>query len=207
MKRRILLVVVVMMMALSPCAFASPVLNSANGHYYDIVSFAPEGGYLYNVMDTNHVVNDLNVWSYANGYAAATSYMGLGGHLATITTNAEDMFVLDMIRARNAGDSFVGGYKKADGSWAWVTGEQWSYTRWGAGEPNNFIAPWTDLTGEQYLRVRMINDGWNDDRGVSGNYVVEYENQEPAPTPIPGAVWLLGSGLVGMMGFKRTRKV
>ncbi|MDP3427857.1 MAG: hypothetical protein Q8S17_10845 [Humidesulfovibrio sp.] len=26
------------------------------------------------------------------------------------------------------------------------------------------------------------------------------------PTPIPGAVWLLGSGLLGIMGFKRARK-
>jgi len=27
-----------------------------------------------------------------------------------------------------------------------------------------------------------------------------------SPTPVPGAVWLLGSGLVGLMGFKRARK-
>lgn len=27
-----------------------------------------------------------------------------------------------------------------------------------------------------------------------------------APTPIPGAVWLLGSGLLGLAGFKRARK-
>lgn len=27
-----------------------------------------------------------------------------------------------------------------------------------------------------------------------------------APTPIPGALWLLGSGLVGLAGFKRVRK-
>ena len=26
------------------------------------------------------------------------------------------------------------------------------------------------------------------------------------PTPVPGAVWLLGSGLLGLMGFKRARK-
>lgn len=27
-----------------------------------------------------------------------------------------------------------------------------------------------------------------------------------APTPIPGAVWLLGSGLLGLVGFKRSRR-
>ncbi|MBU1041661.1 MAG: hypothetical protein KKF77_11240 [Proteobacteria bacterium] len=26
------------------------------------------------------------------------------------------------------------------------------------------------------------------------------------PTPVPGAVWMLGSGLLGLMGFKRARK-
>ncbi|MDP3425996.1 MAG: hypothetical protein Q8S17_01280, partial [Humidesulfovibrio sp.] len=28
-----------------------------------------------------------------------------------------------------------------------------------------------------------------------------------APTPIPGAVWLLGSGLLGLIGFKRSRRL
>lgn len=28
----------------------------------------------------------------------------------------------------------------------------------------------------------------------------------PAATPVPGAVWLLGSGLLGVLGFKRSRK-
>lgn len=27
------------------------------------------------------------------------------------------------------------------------------------------------------------------------------------PTPLPGAVWMLGSGLLGFMGFKRARKI
>lgn len=34
-------------------------------------------------------------------------------------------------------------------------------------------------------------------------YAPEYD---PAPTPIPAAVWLLGSGLAGLVGFKRRRK-
>lgn len=31
-------------------------------------------------------------------------------------------------------------------------------------------------------------------------------DSESAPTPIPGAVWLLGSGLVGLVGIRRTMK-
>lgn len=31
-------------------------------------------------------------------------------------------------------------------------------------------------------------------------------NSDPAPTPIPAAVWLLGSGLMGLVGYKRSRK-
>ena len=30
--------------------------------------------------------------------------------------------------------------------------------------------------------------------------------EAPAPVPVPGSVWLLGSGLLGLMGLKRAKK-
>lgn len=34
----------------------------------------------------------------------------------------------------------------------------------------------------------------------------KFTSADLKPTPLPGAVWLLGSGLLGFMGFKRSRK-
>lgn len=38
------------------------------------------------------------------------------------------------------------------------------------------------------------------------DYVVAITDAPLTPTPIPGALWLLGSGLMGLMGIKRARK-
>lgn len=48
-----------------------------------------------------------------------------------------------------------------------------------------------------------LNDGGSCD-GDYDDFILAAS--KTAPTPIPGAVWLLGSGLLGVMGFKRTRK-
>ena len=52
--------------------------------------------------------------------------------------------------------------------------------------------------------------GMNDD-GIKNACTDDFDDfilaaSKAAPTPVPGAVWLLGSGLLGMMGFKRARK-
>ena len=45
---------------------------------------------------------------------------------------------------------------------------------------------------------------WGDTRGGLGNVTIyDYTNTAVTPTPIPGAVWLLGSGLLGLVGLKR----
>ncbi|QJB58307.1 VPLPA-CTERM sorting domain-containing protein [Pseudodesulfovibrio sp. zrk46] len=38
-----------------------------------------------------------------------------------------------------------------------------------------------------------------------GEFAVSGTFDKTSPTPIPGAVWLLGSGLVGLVGFRRKR--
>ncbi|MBU1042360.1 MAG: hypothetical protein KKF77_14795 [Proteobacteria bacterium] len=37
-------------------------------------------------------------------------------------------------------------------------------------------------------------------------FAISHTAPTVAPTPIPGAVWLLGSGLLGLAGFKRSRR-
>ena len=58
------------------------------------------------------------------------------------------------------------------------------------------------------LKAGTLILGLNDDGSTDGDFddFILAAKAKTAPTPIPGAVWLLGSGLLGVMGFKRGRK-
>lgn len=57
-----------------------------------------------------------------------------GGDLASITTDAENLFV----EAAIPDTSWLGGTDAAsEGTWLWSNGDAWSYANWNAGEPNN----------------------------------------------------------------------
>jgi hypothetical protein len=92
----------------------------------------------------------------------------------------------------------LGGYQydkllEPAGHWRWVTGEPWSYTNWNKGEPNNY------LNVEDYLMMWNYNK-WNDGVTQGGGYIIEWNTN---PVPLPGAVWLLGSGLLVLAGLRR----
>ena len=55
-------------------AEALPIQWIGNGHYYDLVS---------STLD----------WSTADAAASASTYLGQQGHLATLTSSAEDLWV------------------------------------------------------------------------------------------------------------------
>lgn len=78
----------------------------------------------------------------------------LGGHLVTITSEEEQAFIYDNIKNKQMKSYWAGGLK-VDSEWTWITGEDWSYTNWNSGEPNN------DSDCEYYLHV--LDTGlWND---------------------------------------------
>lgn len=112
--------------------------NEYNGHYYKVYDFGMS-------------------WSEANNYCKS-----LGGHLVTITSSSENSFVYSIIKNNKKTVYWLGGY--LDGSWKWVTGEGFSYSRWGYYKPDN-------LTGEeiylQMYRIVVNNNSastWNDER-------------------------------------------
>lgn len=90
------------------------------------------------------------------------------------------------------------------GYWGWVTSEAWSSTNWRPGEPNDGRPGGGG--NEQYLHFLQDSGGplgtWNDAPGSLGfyGYVVEWDGN---PVPIPSAVWLVGSSLLGLVGQKR----
>lgn len=133
-------------------------------------------------------------WTEARDAAAAKELFGLKGYLATITTKAENDFIL----ARVSGTTWLGGSDEVtEGDWRWVTGPEGKmngglgrpisagFTNWNDGEPNN------NLGDENYLHMVDKSEPpgrWNDlpDPGSSGNYepkgyIVEYGGQAGDP--------------------------
>jgi len=77
----------------------------------------------------------------------------VGGHLATITSQAENEFIYKLIcnnkefwfiASNNYGyGPWVGGYKKEGSTdlkkgWEWVVGEEFKYSSWAPGVPDNY---------------------------------------------------------------------
>ena len=139
-------------------------LNSANGHVYEVV-FGPEPF----------------PWYEAKAQAKSRSFGGRQGHLATITSQAENDFIAASFPDAASGCCWLGGNQPGDtpapnpdpaaGS-QWVTDEPFTYTNWAGGEPN-------DAGGQEdsFAFLPEHPGEWNDVPGAGkvGGYVVEYE--------------------------------
>ena len=122
-----------------------------------------------------------------------------GGHLATITSRAEEEQIIELARAKGVEKLWIGaqvlnGYN-GEGVGHWITGEEWSYQNWHYDSKNNKSEPSRfDTNGdgveEFYVMLWYVNGAWswNDQRNdlVSSKYakqyvgkmgyVIEYEN-------------------------------
>jgi hypothetical protein len=98
-------------------------------------------------------------------HEAAAHCDGIGGHLVTINSQAENDFVWgqfgDYYHWLGATD------EECEGEWRWVTEEPFDYSNWAPGEPNNCCPPThcggDECTAEHYLAWASPSDGrWND---------------------------------------------
>lgn len=166
----------------SVIAIAMLLLSIGTAQAQTLVASGDFGGHHYEVYRQNGVA-----WTSARSTAESLSYMGVTGHLVTLTSEAEDGFV-EGLRAGAGLDRpevWAGGWQNppsnsADQNWVWITGESAIatgasrlFSNWQAGEPND-----TGAAGEQYLGIGHTNvQGWNDEANLGniGGFVVEYD--------------------------------
>jgi hypothetical protein len=162
-------------------------------------NYLPESDHFY------EFIPDVGIrWDDARVAAAANTYYGLQGYLATIISQEES----DLAGSQITGAGWIGASDSAlEGDWKWVTGPEagtsfWSglgsanggsvvtgkYANWnGSGEPN-------DAGGEDYAHITDPSMGvtgtWNDLSVIGGTsgvyqpkgYVVEYGGTSGDPT-------------------------
>ncbi len=161
-------------------SLSAAIYNPATDHYYELVS---------------------GDWSQAENLAIA-----LGGHLVTINDQAEqDWLLLNFSKVVRYWIGFTD--TQSEDTFVWVSGEPITYTNWAEREPNDY---WPDEGGEDYAAMNWnLDDGgtWNDfnpaihDGKDVRNGIVEFAN-----VPIPGAIWFLGSGIIGIVGIRKKIK-
>jgi hypothetical protein len=144
--------------------------QGGNGHFYEVVSVASPIG-----------------WDAARVEAETR-----GGHLATLTSAAENDFVGALVHA-NGRNAFLGGFQidpsaPANVGWSWVTGEAWSYTNWAAGEPNDQGSP------SEWVLEMWSNRQWNDVPNAGSGYAEWAYVVEVVPAPSTALLTLLGLG-------------
>ena len=119
---------------------------------------------------------ELNIlWDDAQEY-----FKSINGHLATITSQKENDFIYNYITSLGYQSAYFGATDKDnEGTWMWVTGEEFDYSNWHKNEPNN------EQNSENYaMFYYKYKDGtWNDGGAHTINanlsktpYICEWDN-------------------------------
>lgn len=167
-----------------------PGATAVKGYVIEIPTPAPEcttavlNGHTYRLVRTPGRI------SWGDASAAATA---MGGHLATITSAAENLTVASLATpdptlwcidpAGNGQGPWIGGFQpvgspEPSGGWSWVTAETFGFSAWAPGEPNN-------LNGiEHYLQLfaqgTLTGSQWNDMSNFTAygglGYIVEFDD-------------------------------
>jgi hypothetical protein len=125
-------------------------------------------GHAYYISD-----NGSYLWTESRDISGA-----LGGHLVTITDSAENSFIYNNLRQPEDWGAWIGLYNTGtQGSFAWVTGEPFSYSNWNRNEPNNHGGN-PLLINEPYVHILGYDaeNRWNDIGNTQLRFIAEFES-------------------------------
>ncbi len=138
-----------------------------NGIQVEVFDFQDNS---YAFISSNRAIS----WKNAKIASESITYNGVNGHLATVTSESENKFIVDNVYIlANGAWTWLGATDQVtEGKWEWVSGEPWNYSNWDVGQPDN-------ANNEDYLHY--VDGGtWNDNNSNNhGNgiysYIVEFE--------------------------------
>lgn len=149
MKRSLLIVLTCVFSG--SAALAAPTYFAGTGHWYEAFLAPTPAG--------------------IDWYSAQAAAVGMGGHLATISSGAENTFVHSLVGsnaafwlpndgAGNTEGPWLGGIQWSENDpWSWVTSEVFGYSNWAPGEPNNWGAPKTPWSSLDMASTTGRQDG------------------------------------------------
>lgn len=151
---------------------------------------------------------------------AESAAIGMGGHLASVTSAAENMFIYSLI----SGDASLWTYSSgvnveakgpwlggilSGSSWLWSDGAPFSYQNWQPHSPDNY------QNVETHIRYYALNvttgSTWDDAASDVSQYPYNPEALNPHGfvveiVPEPGCLTLVGLGAALLPMFRRMRK-
>lgn len=155
---------------------------------YNVTLYGP-GTYTISTADTSGSADCpflLTTCASAGNYTVTVGAGQIGAHMKFAWGTTEG---IDVLNVWQPGDWTA--LNPTDAIW---TGAGGTYT----GPVYDFVS--TDWNGDNNAGAGMIDGPF---AGFNANFSV---NQDVAPVPVPAAVWLFGSGLLGLVGIARRKK-
>lgn len=121
-----------------------PVYRSENGHYYEFISVPSPAG------------TALPTWTASRSAAEASTFLGLQGYLASVTTAAENSFLTATFDSRG----WIGAQADANRKWTWV----------GAASPENGKSFWIGNANGSFATADIKYANWDPNPAEPNNF-------------------------------------
>jgi len=124
-------------------------LQIASGHFTDLKNKK------YNAQNKHYyqLVEEKMSWEEALDYC-----QNISGYLASITSSEENDFIVNTF-SKNISSCWIGGNDILnEGVWEWCNNDEWNFSNWSNGEPNNALGK------EDFLMINLSTGQWNDER-------------------------------------------